>query len=74
MLISGNVTQRKLKKKRYSQLVEVLVWTREYRGVMEGDGKKGEGTYRYIQLLASRFGEPLSHSGANVMKPVYHKH
>lgn len=30
-----------------------------------------QGTHVYIQLLVSRFGLPVSHSGANVMNPPY---
>ena len=30
---------------------------------------RGKRTYRYIQLLVSRLGLPLNHSGANVIQP-----
>lgn len=33
--------------------------------------KRGKCTYRYIQLLVSRLGLPVSHSGANVIQPPY---
>jgi hypothetical protein len=33
------------------------------------DKSKERTTYRYIQLLVSRFGLPVNHSGAKVMKP-----
>jgi len=32
--------------------------------------KKIRYTQRYMKLLVSKFGLPVSHSGANVMKPI----
>jgi hypothetical protein len=33
-------------------------------------GRKIESTYRYIQLLVSKFGLPVNHSGAKVIQPT----